>query len=212
MSWSETPNDVRLRLLFKDKDFRRDTNRLKRKLLKSAKAKSADEYWISSLEKGELFQFREIVELIDGSLLKLYDSILNNYNISKNELGSYFDNSIATGDAPIIFGGLSLELNTVDVHIRPHARKEDLESAWQGIREQQKLLKDYKHRNTQPYSVDIVWAIHKQRKKKTPWNIITSLLNSGELPGCKEKRPGWNANHVKNYYHRNKKYVLKTGA
>ena len=153
---------------------------------------------------------RKIIEAVGKPWLDRLDILLSVYGITDDEFWSFLQlNQASVFDVPI-----EIDLGEGDyINLRIHSwsKKKHLMEAWTVIEEVLRTRKGYVQKLRGTDNPQLLYAVMKA-KKNYRLAEIAEQINGNTLEGYtleKDSKRDWDEAALKDYFHRNKKYVVK---
>lgn len=209
----KTPKNIRLSLIFSDKNFIKDANNLHEVtlsyLLKLEIIKKPDEFFSCSREQLKALKNKNIIDE--------YDRILSKYQIKDRDFWSFFDApgskyptkmAISNADLPItIVMNENNKYLTINIH--PFISRQEWIESWKSIKNSLKALPGYAQPRG-PENLNLLYAVFNAKKEGGTWKEITEQVNEDRLNNynwSKGSKKIWTEPELRQYYSDYKKYV-----
>jgi hypothetical protein len=203
---AKTTTNVRLMAIYNDPKFGKEAAAYEAKVAQFLLARGL-------ISTPELFftGSRKIIEALEEQpLLSELDKLLIEYDITDDEFWAFLD----LNQAPVFDTPIEIDLKEgdyINLRIYPWAKKKHLMEAWTAIEEVLQTRKGYVQKLRGSDRPQLLYAVMKA-KKTYKFAEIAEQINSNNLKGYilpKGGKHDWDEAGLKDYFHRNKKYVVK---
>lgn len=202
---AKTQRNIRLTMIYEDPRFIEDARAYRdgvaHHLLAKGLISTPEQFFTGS---------RKIIEGLGKPWPDRLDVLLSGYDITDDEFWSFLElNQVPVFDTPIEID-LS-EGDYINLRIHPWAKKKHLMEAWAAIEEVLRTRKGYTQKLRGVDNPQLLYAVMKA-KKTHKFAEIAEQINNDALEGytpTKVSKRDWDEAGLKDYFQRNKKYVVK---
>jgi|GEM_PF-1985818 len=187
-----------LQCVFKDPEFK----------LELKKLESIIDHYLSN-NPGKVFVGTFHPDCEPKEAIEIVESLADDFDCSPNDLDELFIFSKSTYYTNFTdpFTYPDEERNQIIVRLWPDTKKKQLLDLWPVIEAQQKEMGKVDRRRKKPENIDMLYAIHRSKKKGMTYARIADLIWEGSLPGY-TKCHQYGKEVIKSYHHKFKEGYL----
>ncbi|MEI7689359.1 MAG: hypothetical protein WCI79_00090 [Candidatus Saccharibacteria bacterium] len=201
-----TNNNMRLDVIYADREFKVATRFFKEDLVKYL----IDKGYFELPEHFTYCSKTLLDRLCDKKIIDKYNNIIKKFNISDNELWVFLGLSTASHRDSSISIDLTADKEYVTINIYPWAKQEDLKSSWCMIEKLLKTRKGYVGKLRGPKDIKLIYAVAKALSNDMGYKDIAKLINDDLLKGYRRPdgdKKTWSGPELTEHFNRYK-YIL----